>query len=143
MKDVREAQMIARNSEGRLVRRPLSPHLQVYKPQITTVLSILHRISGVALSVGAVVLVWWLVAAASGAESFATVQGFLGSIIGWLVLLGWTVALWFHFCSGIRHLLWDAGKGFEKAEYTQSGWIVVIATGVLSVLTLVLALAAR
>ena len=143
MKDVREALMVARNSEGKLVRRPLSPHLQVYKPQITTVLSILHRISGVALSVGALVMVWWLVAAARGAAPYAIVQGFLGSIFGWLLLFGWTVALWFHFCSGIRHLLWDAGKGFEKAEYTQSGWIVVIATGVLSVLTLVLAVAVR
>lgn len=143
MKDVREALMVARNSEGKLVRRPLSPHLQVYKPQITTVLSILHRISGVALSVGALVMVWWLVAAARGAVPYAIVQGFLGSIFGWLLLFGWTVALWFHFCSGIRHLLWDAGKGFEKAEYTQSGWIVVIATGVLTVLTWILALAVR
>lgn len=143
MTDVREALMVARDSNGKLVRRPLSPHLQVYKPQITTVISILHRISGVALSAGALLLVYWLVSAARGAASFAAVQGFLGSIVGWLLLFGWTVALWFHFCSGIRHLVWDAGHGFEKNEYGASGWAVVIATGVLTVLTWVVALAVR
>jgi len=143
VKDVREALMVAHDSNGKLVRRPLSPHLQVYKPQITTVLSILHRISGVALSVGTLVLVWWLVAAAMGAAPYATVQWFLGSILGWLVLFGWTVALWFHFCSGLRHLAWDMGRGFEKDEYVRSGWAVVIATGVLTVLTWIVALAVR
>lgn len=143
MTDVREALMVARDSSGKLVRRPLSPHLQIYKPQITTIISILHRLSGVALSVGALLLVWWLVAAAMGAAPFATVQGFLGSIFGWFLLLGWTAALWFHFCSGIRHLVWDAGYGFEKSEYSASGWAVVIGTGVLTVLTWIVALAVR
>jgi succinate dehydrogenase / fumarate reductase cytochrome b subunit len=143
VRDVREALMVARNSDGKAVRRPVSPHLDVYQWSLSMALSILHRASGIALAAGSLVLVWWLVAAARGAAPYAFVQGFLGSIFGWIVLFGWTVALWFHFCSGIRHLVWDAGKGFEKAEYTQSGWIVVIATGVLSVLTLVLAVAVR
>jgi succinate dehydrogenase / fumarate reductase cytochrome b subunit len=135
--------MVARNSEGKLVRRPLSPHLQIYKPQITSVLSILHRISGVALAVGTLVLVWWLVAVAAGKQSYDTVQAFLGSPIGWIVLFGWTVALWYHFCSGIRHLLWDLGRGFEKQHYQASGWAVVIATAVLTVLTWAIGLALR
>ncbi len=134
VRDVRDALMVGRNSEGKLVRRPLSPHLQVYKPQITTVLSILHRISGVALAAGTLLLVYWLAAGASGPAGFTAVNGFVGSIFGRLLLFGWTVALCFHFFSGLRHLAWDAGKGFEKAQYTASGWAVVIATGVASVL---------
>lgn len=134
MKDVRDAQMVARASDGRLIHRPLSPHLQVYRPQITTVLSILHRIAGVALGVGTLLLTWWLVAAATSAEAFGTVQGFVGSWFGMLLLFGWTAALFFHLCNGIRHLAWDIGLGFEKPEYHASGWAVVIATGVLTVL---------
>ena len=110
MRDVREALMVARNSDGKPVRRPVSPHLDVYKWSLSMALSILHRASGIALAAGSLVLVWWLVAAARGAAPYEFVQGFLGSIFGWLLLFGWTVALWFHFCSGIRHLLWDAGK---------------------------------
>lgn len=126
--------MVGRDSAGKLVRRPLSPHLQVYKRQITTVLSILHRISGVALALGTILLVWWLAAGAAGPDAFAGVQGFVGSFFGQLLLFGWTVALFFHLFSGLRHLTWDAGHGFEKAQYTASGWAVVIATGVASIL---------
>lgn len=140
MKDVRDALMVARTSDGRLVRRPLSPHLQVYRPQITTVLSILHRMAGVALGVGTLLLTWWLVAAATSADAFDAVQGFIGSPIGRLLLLGWTVALFFHFCNGIRHLAWDLGLGFEKPAYHATGWAVLIATGVLTVLVWTLGL---
>lgn len=135
--------MAGRNSDGQLVRRPLSPHLQVYKPQITTVLSILHRLSGIALAVGTLFLVYWLAAGASGPAGFDTVQGFAGSIFGQLVLFGWTVALFYHLFCGLRHLAWDAGHGFEKVTYAASGWAVVIATGAASLLSWIIGIAAR
>ena len=114
--------------------RPLSPHLQVYKPQITSVLSILHRITGVALAVGSLLLVWWLIAVASGAEAFDVAQGFIGSWIGRLLLFGWSFALFYHLCNGIRHLFWDAGKGFELATVARSGWAVIAAASSLTLI---------
>jgi succinate dehydrogenase / fumarate reductase cytochrome b subunit len=135
MTEMRDPLMLGRTSDGRVVRRPLSPHLQVYRPQITTVLSILHRITGVGLAGGTLLLVWWLVAAASGDDAYATVSGFLRSIVGILLLFCWTVALWYHFCNGIRHLAWDAGWGFGLREVHATGWAVVSATAVLTVLT--------
>ena len=112
--------------------RPLSPHLQVYKPQLTSVLSILLRLIGVALALGTLLLVWWLIAAATGPEAYDTVQGFIGSIIGRLLLLGWTFALFYHLANGIRHLAWDTGRGFELATAYSTGWLVVIAAIVLT-----------
>ena len=114
--------------------RPLSPHLQVYRPQITSTLSILHRLTGVALAVGTLLLTWWLVAAAMGPEAFATAQGFIGSIIGRLLLFGWSFALFYHLCNGIRHLFWDAGYGFEIETAERSGIAVVIAAAALTVI---------
>ena len=114
--------------------RPLSPHLQVYRPQLTSVLSITHRATGVALVAGTLLLVWWLVAAASGPQQFATVQAVMGSWFGKLILLGWTVSLFFHLANGIRHLFWDAGLGFELRTTYASGWAVVAATLLLTVL---------
>jgi succinate dehydrogenase / fumarate reductase cytochrome b subunit len=87
-------------------KRPLSPHLQVYRPQLTSVLSIMHRLTGVGLSVGTLLLVYWLAAAAAGPDSFAAAQDFVGSFLGRLLLFGWTVSLFFHLCNGIRHLFW-------------------------------------
>jgi succinate dehydrogenase / fumarate reductase cytochrome b subunit len=113
--------------------RPLSPHLQVYRPQLTSTLSIFHRITGVFLTLGTLLLTWWLVAAASGAEAFAAAQWFIGSWIGYLLLLGWSVALFYHLCNGIRHLFWDAGYGFELVNVYRSGWAVLIGTAVLTV----------
>ena len=112
--------------------RPLSPHLQVYRPQMTSMLSILHRITGVALAVGMLLLIYWLAAAASGAEAFATAQSLIGSFIGRLFLFGWTFALFYHLCNGIRHLFWDAGMGLEIEAAERSGWVVLGATGVLT-----------
>lgn len=112
--------------------RPLSPHLQVYKPQITSVLSILHRLTGIALAIGTLLLVWWLVAAASGPEAYDTAQGFIGSIIGRVLLLGWTFALFYHLANGIRHLAWDSGWGFELGTAYATGWAVVIVSIVLT-----------
>ena len=110
------------------VERPLSPHLQVYKPQLTSILSILHRLTGVALGGGTLLLTWWLVAAAYGPEHFATAQAFIASWIGRLVLFGFTFSLFYHLCNGIRHLFWDAGWGFELKTAYASGWLVVIAS---------------
>lgn len=134
MKDVRSALMVGYTSDGKTVRRPLSPHLQVYTPQMTSILSIMNRVTGIALSAGTVLLVWWLVAAASGPSAFATVQGFIGSPVGLFVLFGWTAALFYHFFNGIRHLAWDAGFGFDLPQTYATGWAVVIATAVSSVL---------
>ena len=116
MKDVRDALMVGRASDGRLVHRPLSPHLMDYRLDFSTVLSGLHRITGVGLGVGTLLLTWWLVAAATSADAFATVQWFIGSPIGLLMLFGWTFSLFFHLCNGIRHMAWDLGLGFEKAQ---------------------------
>ena len=140
MTDTRDALFIGRTTDGRTVRRPLSPHLQVYKPQITSALSIFHRITGVALSVGTILMVWWLVAAASSDGAYAFVAAVVHSWLGHLVIFGWTAALWYHFCNGIRHLAWDAGYGFELTEVHATGRLVLIATAVLTVLTLVVGL---
>ena len=93
--------------------RPLSPHLQVYRPQLTTVLSILHRATGIALSVGALYLATWVMYAAASPKSYALFQSFNVSIVGRIVLGGWLFSAFFHLCNGIRHLFWDAGYGFE------------------------------
>lgn len=114
--------------------RPLSPHLQVYRPQITSMLSILHRGTGVALTGGLVLMLWWLVALASGPEYYNYVMEIAGSIIGRLVLLGFSWALFFHLCNGLRHLYWDAGWGFEVEAVTRSGYMVLIGATVLTVL---------
>ena len=140
MQDVRDALMLARTSEGKLVRRPLSPHLQVYRWPVSMALSISHRVTGVGLALGTLLLTWWLVAAALGDASFAVVQGFLGSVIGVLLLLGWSAALIFHLFTGIRHLLWDIGRGFDDRAYRSSGWAVVAATAAATVIVWVVGL---
>ena len=112
--------------------RPLSPHLQVYRPQLTSALSIFHRITGTINAVGTLLLIWWLVAAASGPAAFGQVQAFLGSPIGYIILFGWSVTIFYHLCNGIRHLFWDAGYGFELDNVYRSGWAVLIGTGVLT-----------
>ncbi|HVY18437.1 MAG TPA: succinate dehydrogenase, cytochrome b556 subunit [Rhodopila sp.] len=134
MRDVRDALMVARNTDGKLVNRPLSPHLQIYRWPISMALSILHRATGIALGVGTLLLTWWLVAAATSPQAFDAAQGFIGSPIGLLLLFGWSVALIFHFFSGIRHLAWDLGYGFEAPHYDNSGKAVLIATAVAVVL---------
>jgi succinate dehydrogenase / fumarate reductase cytochrome b subunit len=115
------------------VPRPLSPHLQIYRPQLTSVMSILHRISGVALVAGTLLLTWWLVSAVEGPEEFEVVQGVIGSWYGRVVLLGFTLSLFYHLCNGIRHLVWDLGFGLELDEVYRSGRAVIIATVVLTV----------
>ena len=114
--------------------RPLSPHLQIYRWQLTSVLSILHRAAGVALSAGAILLVWWLVAAASGPDAYQSVADFLGSWLGLLLLFGWTLSLFYHLCNGIRHLVWDTGHGLDLKSTYFGGWLVVGGTSVLTLI---------
>ncbi len=114
--------------------RPLSPHLQVYRPQLTSVMSILHRITGVALAAGLLLLVCWLLAIASGAAFYDAVQAFKAHWIGRILLFGWSFALFYHLCNGIRHLAWDVGRGYELEDAYRSGWLVAAASVVLTIL---------
>ncbi len=108
--------------------RPLSPHLQVYRPQITSVMSILHRISGIVLSFGAFVLTWWLLAVAQGGEAYAGAAECMASTFGKIALFGFSLALVYHLLNGIRHLLWDAGWGFKLPQVYRSGYTVAVLT---------------
>ncbi len=123
--------------------RPLSPHLQVWRPQMTMVLSFGHRATGVALAAGTFLLIYWLVAAASGAEAFETARGLIGSWFGRLFLFGWSLALFYHLCNGIRHLFWDAGIGYELPDANRSGLAVLAGTAILTLATWIAGYAAR
>jgi len=125
------------------VQRPTSPHLQIYKWQISSVLSILHRATGAALGAGSLLLAWWLIATASGPGAFAIVQGFIASILGRLILLGFSWALFYHLCNGIRHLAWDAGYGFDLPTADRTGWTVVVSSIVLTLLAWIAGYALR
>jgi len=120
-------------------QRPLSPHLQIYRPQISSVLSILHRLTGIGLMFGAAWLTWWLTALAAGPDAYAAQQRFAGSLIGQVMLAGFAWALFYHLCNGIRHLAWDAGYGFALPAMRKSGWSVVAASVALTVLAWVVA----
>lgn len=119
--------------------RPLSPHLQVYRPAYTMVLSILHRMSGLALSASALLLVAWLVAAARGADGYAAASRFFASLPVRLVLAAAMMAFWYHLFAGLRHLAWDAGFGFERSAARKSGWAVVALAVLATILTMSLA----
>lgn len=119
-------------------KRPLSPHLQIYKPQLTSVLSITHRLTGIFLSIGAIVFALWILALAQGPEWFACMQAFTYHLIGRTLLLGWTFAFFYHLCNGIRHLFWDAGYGYELPQVYKSGWVVVVSSVGLTLMVWVL-----
>ena len=123
--------------------RPLSPHLQIYRPQITSVLSITHRATGVALTAGTLLLVYWLSALAAGPEAYEGARELLGSWFGRIVLFGFTVSLFFHLGNGVRHLFWDAGLGFDMRTVYTTGRLVVVLSIVASVLAWLLAYALR
>jgi succinate dehydrogenase / fumarate reductase, cytochrome b subunit len=142
MEDTRDALMIGRNSDGKLVRRPVSPHLQIYRWPVTMLSSILNRATGIALSVGCLLLVWWLVAAAGSANYFNFVQGFLGSWLGVLMLLGWVAALSYHVLNGIRHMVWDTARGLEQAGLNGGSYLVLGGTAALTLLVWVIGFAA-
>lgn len=120
--------------------RPLSPHLSIYRPYLSMVMSILHRITGVAMALGAVLIAWWFLAAATGPEYFALADGLLTSWLGLLVLLGMLVSLSYHLANGVRHLWWDTGAGFSLDRVRASGLAVLGATAVLTILVLIAAL---
>ena len=110
------AELEASTNLGARRARPISPHLQIYRPMLTMMMSIVHRITGAALYFGMVLLAWWLLAAASGPNAYANFEAIAGSIIGQIVLFGFTWALLHHTLGGIRHLIWDLLYGFEPAD---------------------------
>lgn len=118
------------------MERPLSPFMfpTWYRFQITSLLSILHRLAGIALAIGSILLTWWLVAVASGGKLFAATHAFIASPIGMLLLFLWSVAFFYHLSNGIRHLFWDAGYGFDIPDAYRSGYAVIAATAVLTAL---------
>ncbi len=117
--------------------RPLSPHISIYRMSITMLVSIMNRITGAGMALAAILIVWWLMAAASGADYYATVNGYLTSWLGLLILVGSLWALWFHFLGGLRHLIMDFGIGYELKTVNLTGWIVLIGSFVLTALSLI------
>lgn len=114
-------------------RRPLSPHLQIYRPMLTMMMSIAHRISGASLAVGFVLLTWWLIAVSSGPEAFATVNSFFAGILGRFLLFMFTWALIHHMLGGIRHLIWDTGHGLDRQSIEIFAWGTIIGSTLLTV----------
>jgi succinate dehydrogenase / fumarate reductase cytochrome b subunit len=121
--------------------RPLSPHLQIYRLPLAAWLSISHRFSGIGLTIGMLLLTWWVAAAAYGPDAYETATGFLGSPIGLILLFGFSVALFFHLCNGIRHLLWDTGRNFEISQTKRGNVFVLFGTVVLTAIAWIWALA--
>lgn len=121
------------------INRPLSPHLSIYRPQITSVLSILHRITGVALYAGLLLIIVFLVVVGYFPDNYALLHQCLASGAGKFMLFGWTFSLYFHFFNGIRHLFWDMGKGFEIPTVYKSGWVVVLFTFLTTFLSWIMA----
>ena len=113
-------------------KRPLSPHLMIYRPQLTSMMSITHRLSGVALATGSIFLVWWLVALAYGGDYYQMVQGVAQHVLGRLVLLGFYAAVSYHLANGIRHLFWDFGIGLSLEGVYRGGYIVIAFTALSS-----------
>lgn len=122
-------------------QRPLSPHLQIYRLPLTALLSITHRLTGLALVFGAVLLITVLLTVAAGPEAYAVVRGFTGSWFGYLVVVAFTFALYFHFCNGIRHLFWDAGYGFELETVDRTAVVTIVASVALTGATWLVAVA--
>lgn len=120
-------------------KRPMSPHLQVYKLPLTAKLSILHRGTGAALFIGLILMVLVFTAGAAGATSWQTMHSFLASWLGKLILFGFTFSLYYHLCNGIRHLFWDIGKGLDLDDARRSAKVVIIASVILTLLTWLIA----
>jgi succinate dehydrogenase / fumarate reductase cytochrome b subunit len=124
----------------RALNRPLSPHLQVYRMPLAAMLSIAgHRATGIGLVLGLALLTWWVVAAAFGSDAYDAAMAVIGSWFGKLVLFGFSLAFYFHVCTGVRHLLWDAGTGFENSDTQRSNQLVIAAAVLLTILTWLLA----
>ncbi|MEO8809327.1 MAG: succinate dehydrogenase, cytochrome b556 subunit [Rhodanobacter sp.] len=115
-------------------QRPVSPHLQIYKRQVQMMTSITHRATGIALSVGSLLVVWGLVQLAAGEENYDHFRHLIGSPVGLILLFGWSWSLFYHLCNGIRHLIQDAGFGYEIAQFVRSSWLSIAGSVVLTVL---------
>ena len=118
--------------------RPLSPHLQVYRPQMTSISSILNRLAGISLLLAALLIVWWFLAAATSPEYFATADGLVTSWFGDLVMTLSLWALWYHALAGLRHLYWDTGRGLEVETAEKMGVVIIVLSVVLTILTLLI-----
>ncbi|MCO5064375.1 MAG: succinate dehydrogenase, cytochrome b556 subunit [Rhizobiaceae bacterium] len=136
------SQSTATQPRGRRAR-PISPHLSVYKPTITMTMSIVHRITGGALYFGTLLVVWWLIAAATNAPYFDFVSWLFGTWIGRLVLLGYTWALIHHMLGGVRHLIWDTATGLEKHTASKIAWASLVASVAITILVWAFALSVR
>ncbi|MDJ0911658.1 MAG: succinate dehydrogenase, cytochrome b556 subunit [Woeseiaceae bacterium] len=112
--------------------RPLSPHLSIYRWPITMVLSILHRATGIAMSIGLIVFAAWLLNAAQGPESYQYFRALMSGIVGQVLLIGWTFAFFLHLGNGVRHLFWDTGRGLEKQQANASAWFVLVFAAILT-----------
>ena len=123
--------------------RPLSPHLTIFRPLVTMVMSIVHRMTGAALYFGTLILAWWLVAAASGPAYFDFVNGLFGSFLGRLVLFGYTWALIHHMLGGLRHLYWDTGRGLDPPPASRLAWATVVGSAALTLLVWIIGYAVR
>ncbi|MGG6429905.1 succinate dehydrogenase, cytochrome b556 subunit [Acetobacter ghanensis] len=135
MQDIRKALYVGSRSDGTLIQRPMSPHLQVYRYRLSMVLSISNRITGVIATAGAALGVFWLGAAAKGPKAFATARKVTGNPLGQLVLVGWLASVVYHTVGGIRHLIWDAGYRYDKEELNKDGPVAVgVTAGVSTVL---------
>ncbi|MEL6792477.1 MAG: succinate dehydrogenase, cytochrome b556 subunit [Pseudomonadota bacterium] len=121
-------------------KRPLSPHLTVYRPQITSVLSIFHRASGCFMALSMAMVVWWFLAGATGAAYFEFVDGLMTSIIGVLILIASAAAFFYHLCNGLRHMWWDMGNGFEMGQVSASGWVTMAGAAALTLILLIVAM---
>ncbi len=117
--------------------RPLSPHLTIYRPQLTSISSILNRLTGISLLLAAFAIVWWLMAAATSPEAYALANGVITSMLGDLVMALSLWAVWYHYLGGLRHLYFDAGKGLEVGTAEKLGWAVIVGSVALTVLTLI------
>lgn len=106
--------------------RPLSPHLQVYRPQMTSVLSILHRITGAANAIGLILFSFWIIALSTGPELYTSFTEFMATPFGQLLLIGWSASVYYHMCNGIRHLIWDTGRMFKIQDATRAGYVVLL-----------------
>ncbi len=125
-------------ADAKRVERPLSPHLTIYRPQLTSMSSILTRVTGNALIVSALMIVWWLLAAATGPEYFEVVNGFATSFIGDVIFGFSLLGIWYHYLAGLRHLIFDAGRGLEIETAEKLGWACIIGSVVLTVLTIII-----
>ena len=132
------AELEASTTTGARRARPISPHLQIYRPMLSMMMSIVHRITGAALYFGALLLAWWLIAAAAGPNAYANFEWFMGTLIGKLILFGYTWALMHHMLGGIRHLIWDIGLGFEPAEREFLALATIVGSVVLTLIVWVI-----